>query len=159
MTWWKQFKPSACNHKLLAADKDQALKAIIETMIKAKVLDSDLQGKAEAALFAREELATTGVGNGVAIPHVKLPGLASIACSIVVLRKPIDWAAVDGEPVDIVITILRPDEPTDEFDPDHHIKMMQWVAGLARQGDFCSFSRNADKKSTLVDLLKEHATA
>jgi mannitol/fructose-specific phosphotransferase system IIA component (Ntr-type) len=159
MTWWKNFKPSACNHKLPAAEKEQALRLILETMTKAKVLQSDLTEKAAAAMIAREELATTGVGNGMAIPHIKLPGLTSVACSIVVLREPIDWAAVDGAPVDIVITILRPDASTDEFDPAQHIKMMQWVAGLARDGDFCSFVRNADKKSTLVDLLKEHAHA
>ncbi len=157
MPWWKNFKPSACNHKLQAENKDHALELIIETMTKAKALGPELSGSANKALLAREELATTGVGRGVAIPHVKLAGLSSVACSIVVLREPLDWDAVDGEPVDIVITILRPDSFTDDFDPGQHIKMMQWVAGLAREGDFCSFARRADKKSTLVDLLKEHA--
>jgi len=157
MTWWKHFKPSACNHRLQAESKDHALGLIIENMTKAKVLVPELSESANKALLAREELATTGVGRGVAIPHVKLAGLSSVACSIVVLDEPLDWAAVDGDPVDIVITILRPDSFTDDFDPDQHIKMMQWVAGLAREGDFCSFARRVDKKSTLVDLLKEHA--
>jgi PTS system nitrogen regulatory IIA component len=152
MSWWKNFKASACHHKLGAGSKDQALEAVVELLVKAKALDAK-------ALAAREELASTGVGMGVAIPHVKLAGLDSVVCSLVVLEEPVEWAAVDGDPVDVVFTILRPEERTDGHDPEEHLDMMRWIAGLSREADFRSFARQADKKSALVDLLKEHAPA
>jgi mannitol/fructose-specific phosphotransferase system IIA component (Ntr-type) len=61
--------------------------------------------------------------------------------------------------VDVVFTILRPEERTDGHDPEEHLDMMRWIAGLSREADFRSFARQADKKSALVDLLKEHAPA
>ena len=159
MSWWKNFKASACHHKLASANKDQALEAVVELLVKAKALDAKSSGEALKALAAREELASTGVGMGVAIPHVKLAGLDSVVCSLVVLEEPVEWAAVDGDPVDVVFTILRPEERTDGHDPEEHLDMMRWIAGLSREADFRSFARQADKKSALVDLLKEHAPA
>ena len=159
MSWWKNFKASACHHKLGAGSKGQALEAVIELLVKAKALDAKSSEGALKALAAREELASTGVGMGVAIPHVKLAGLDSVVCSLVVLEEPVEWAAVDGDPVDVVFTILRPEARTDEHDPEEHLDMMRWIASLSREGDFRSFAREVDKKSALVDLLKEHAPA
>ena len=157
MTWWKNFKASACHHKLASAKKDQALEAVVDLLVKAKALESGSSDAALKALVAREELASTGIGMGVAIPHVKLAGLDSVVCSLVVLEQKVEWMAVDGGKVDVVFTILRPEDRTDDHDPEEHLEMMRWIAGLAREADFCSFARQATKKSALVDLLKEHA--
>ena len=67
----------------------------------------------------------------------------------------IDWAAVDGELVQVLFTVLRPSEATDNYDPEEHLAMMRWVAGLARNPDFRSFACQAQTRTDLVDLLKE----
>lgn len=159
MTWWKNFKASSCHHKLAAGDKDAVLDAVVDLLVKAKTLPASGGPSALKALQAREELASTGVGMGVAIPHVKVPGLETAVCSLVVLESTVEWAAVDGEPVDIVFTVLRPESATGDHDPEEHIEMMRWIASLGREADFRSFARQATKKSSLVDLLKEHAPA
>jgi len=155
MNWYKQFKPKACSIGLKATSKEEAIREVILNLVKAGLLDDSLQEAATTALLEREELASTGVGMNVAIPHVKLAGIDKAVCTLSIHKEGLEWAAVDGEPVFIVFTVLRPMEATDEYDPDQHIEMMRWIAKLARESDFRSFVRQAGKKSELIDLLKE----
>src|SRR6185295_4339978 len=60
------------------------------------------------ALLKREELGSTGTGGGIAIPHARLPGLDKPFGILVRLRQPIDFAAIDGQPVDLVCLLLLP---------------------------------------------------
>ena len=60
------------------------------------------------ALLKREELGSTGTGGGIAIPHARLPGLDKPLGILVRLRQPIDFAAIDGQPVDLVCVLLLP---------------------------------------------------
>ena len=93
----------------------------------------------------------------VAIPHVKLAGLDKVAASLSVHTTGVEWAAVDGELVNIFFAILRPEEANDQHDPERHLDMMRWIARLARDSDFRSFAMQAHTKRELVDLLKEMA--
>ena len=76
MSFWKQFKPKSCSVSLKSSDKHGILAELVENMVKSDVLDKDLSEAALRTLREREDLASTGVGMGVAIPHVKLPGLS-----------------------------------------------------------------------------------
>ena len=66
-----------------------------------------------AALEAREQLGSTGLGRGFALPHARLPRLAAIFCLFAQLRRPIEFEAIDGQPVDLVMLMLIPDQATD----------------------------------------------
>lgn len=155
MNWWKQFKPKACSVNVKATSKDDALIELVENLVKAAVLDESLKVIAAQALREREELATTGLGMGVAIPHVKVPGLERTACALSVHKEGLDWLSLDGEPVHVLVTVLRPMESSSEHDPEDHLEMMSWLAKLARDPDFRRFARGAKTKTDLVDLLKE----
>ena len=159
MNWWKQFKPKACSIKLRSETKLEALQEVIDNMVKGDVLDESLAAKGFKALQERELLASTGVGAGVAIPHVKLKGIEGAVCSLSVHEEGLEWAAVDGAPVQILFTILRPADPGPAHDPEQHLDMMRWIAKLARESDFRAFARQAKKKSELVNLLKEMSPA
>jgi PTS system nitrogen regulatory IIA component len=65
-------------------------------------------GEIAAALAAREALGSTGVGAGIAVPHAQLPALPAIAAFLARLERPVDFAAVDGRPVDLVWLLLAP---------------------------------------------------
>ena len=60
-------------------------------------------------LVQRERLGSTGLGRGIAVPHVKLSGLSGIVCLFARLAKPIDFESQDGEPVDLIFLLLAPD--------------------------------------------------
>ena len=155
MNWWKQFKPKACSTKLKAGSKDDSLQEVVANLLTAELLPAEMESAALRALAAREEIGTTGIGMGVAIPHVKLRGLRAAVCSLSIHPEGIDWQAVDGAPVQILFTVLRPEQAGEDHDPERHLAMMNWIARLARESDFRSFAIRSKTKTDLVNLLKE----
>ncbi len=155
MNWWKLFKPKACSVGLKASDKAAALTELVQNMTSGGVLDKDLEAQALQALQAREELASTGIGMGVAVPHVKLPGIDRVVCTLSVHKEGLDWSAIDGEPVFVFFVVLRPESAGEHHDPEAHLEMMRWITKLAREPDFRSFAQAARTKTELVNLLKE----
>ena len=67
-----------------------------------------------SALLKREELGSTGTGGGIAIPHARIPGLNKPFGILVRLRQPIDFDAIDGQPVDLMFLLLLPAESAKE---------------------------------------------
>jgi PTS system fructose-specific IIC component len=155
MNHWKAFKHKACSVHLKATSKEEALVEVVENLVHADVLPRALAADAEKALLERERTASTGVGMSVAIPHVKLDGIDRALCSLSIHRAGLAWDAVDGAPVQLLFTILRPDKKSVVHDPDRHLEMMRWIARLGRDGDFRRFAVRVKTKTELVDLLKE----
>jgi mannitol/fructose-specific phosphotransferase system IIA component (Ntr-type) len=153
--FWKQFRPKSCSIAVKSSSKDEVLKELVANLVSGGALDEGLAGAAEQALLEREQLASTGVGQNVAIPHVKIAGLEEAVASLCVHKEGVEWAAVDGEPVRVFFTVLRPEQPGTRHDPERHLEMMKWIAALARNEDFRRFSLQARTKTELVDLLKE----
>lgn len=78
-----------------------------------------------AGLIGREKLGSTGVGEGVAIPHCRMPGCENITGALIHLAEPVDFDAIDENPVDLIFALVVPDIAHDE-----HIKVL---AGLAER--------------------------
>lgn len=157
MDWYKRFKSKGCLLKLKAEDKSAALHEMVEQLLAGKLLAGELEAAGKSSVDAREERGSTGIGGGVAISHVQVEGVSEALCSLAVSQAGIEWAAVDGAPVHIVFMVMRPTDPTDDYDPESHIEMMRWVARLARDADFRGFALQAKTKAELVGLLKEMA--
>lgn len=155
MTFWKQFKPKCCSLDLAGATREDVFAEIVATLVESEALPAAQRSAAVAALTERERIGSTGVGANVAIPHVKLKGLERVACSLSIHKAGVEWAAVDGAPVHLVFTILRPEKGTDEHDPERHLEMMKWIARLSRDADFRRFAVRVKNRTELVDLLKE----
>lgn len=152
---WKLFKPKACVLKLKGADPEAVFAELVDCLVKSGQLAADRTEAAIEALAARELLASTGVGMGVAIPHVKLDGIDQAVCSLSIHPQGVGWRAIDGAPVQIFFTVLRPADATDGHDPDRHLEMMRWISRLARHDDFRRFAVASKNRTELVDLLKE----
>ncbi|MDZ4771682.1 MAG: PTS sugar transporter subunit IIA [Planctomycetota bacterium] len=155
MSTWKSFKAKSCTVELGASTKEAVLAEIVDLLVASKTLPETLREGAVAALLDRERTGSTGVGTNVAIPHVKLKGLETVVCSLAVHERGVSWAAIDGAPVHIVFTVLRPDRPTDKHDPTKHLEMMQWIARLSRDADFRRFALQVETKAELIELLEE----
>lgn len=159
MNFWKSFKPKSCSVRIQATTKEAALSEVVANLIAGESLPANLRADALEALLAREKLGSTGVGMGVAIPHVKLKGLERAACSLSVHTGGLEWQALDGGSVNILFTVLRPEKPGESHDPQRHLEMMQWIARLAREADFRRFALKVKTKTELVDLLREMSAA
>ena len=155
--YWKLFKAKPCSVGIKAKEQPGVFEEIVANMVKAGALEESLAEDANRALNEREAIASTGLGNNVAIPHVKIKGLEQPALSVSITKKPIEWNALDGEPIQILFTVLRPESATEFYDPDKHLGMMRWIAKLTQDGDFRRFAVAVKTKKELVDLLKEHA--
>ena len=88
-----------------AADKDQLLRDLSQRAAAALGLDAEL---VTSEIFKREELGSTGMGEGIAIPHARIPKLDKSFGILARLKKAIDFAAIDEKPVDLVFLLLLP---------------------------------------------------
>ncbi len=153
--YWKLFKPAACSLDLSGTTREQVFTELVENFVKAKCLDKALEVQAVRALIEREDLASTGVGQHVAIPHVKLAGLEEAIFSLSLHPRGIEWASLDGAPVTILFVVLRPERPGARYNPERHLEMMRWISQLSRDADFRRFAGGVTTKKGLVDLLRE----
>lgn len=137
--------------KLNVTSKKQALQEVARRA-------AGLIGADERAIFdtllERERLGTTGVGNGIAIPHGKLSCLTRPCGIFARLTKPIDFDAIDDQPVDIVFTLLAPVDAGAD-----HLKALARVSRLFRDREICEKLRGSDQADALYGLLTEPATA
>jgi PTS system fructose-specific IIC component len=153
--YWKLFKPAACNLKLAGTTREEVFEEIVENLVKAKCLEPKLRAPAQRALVEREALASTGIGQRVAIPHVKLAGLEEAIFSLSLVSQGIEWNSLDGESVTILFTVLRPERANARHNPERHLDMMRWISQLGRDADFRRFAVDVTTKKALVDLLRE----
>lgn len=153
--YWKLFKPAACSLKLVGTTREDVFAELVQNFVKAKCLDAALHGGALRALIERENVASTGVGQHVAIPHVKLTGLMEPIFSLSLHPAGIEWASLDGAPVTILFTVLRPERASARYNPERHLDIMRWISHLSRDADFRRFAMGVTTKKALVDLLHE----
>jgi len=102
------------------------------------------------ALLVRESLGPTGVGQGVALPHARLDGLEDVVGAFVLLDKPIDFNAVDRQPVDIAFALFAPEDAGVE-----HLKALALVSRTLRDPGLCAKLRSNPEPSTLYTILTE----
>ncbi len=95
-------------------------------------------------LLAREKLGSTALGDGIAIPHCRLSGCQQSLGCLITLAQPVDFDAIDGQPVDIVFVLIVPEEATQE-----HLDMLAGLAQLLSQGKFCDALRDAGSDHAL----------
>ena len=96
----------------------------------------------------REKLGSTAVGNGVAIPHGKLPKLGRSFGLFARLERPIDFEALDGQPVDLVFLLLAPEAAGAD-----HLKALARVARLLRDPEIAKKLRNSRDVDALYTVL------
>jgi len=102
------------------------------------------------ALQERETLGPTGVGNGVALPHARLAGLEEVVGAFCLLEKPIDFDAVDRQPVDLAFALFAPDDAGVE-----HLKALALVSRTLRDPATCATLRANRDPATLYTILTE----
>ena len=100
------------------------------------------------SIVARERLGSTGFGEGVAIPHGKIEGLPQIYGLFVRLSEPIDYRAIDGEPVDLVFLLLSPSDAGAD-----HLKALAAISRIIRHGPTLEKMRGARSRDALAAVL------
>ena len=115
---------------------------------------AELSGQSERTILEilqqREKLGSTGVGNGIAIPHGKLPKLSKLFGLFARLERPVDFEALDGQPVDLVFLLLAPEAAGAD-----HLKALARVSRLLRDRSLVEKLRATENADALYALLVE----
>ena len=107
-----------------------------------------------AALLERERLGSTGMGRGVAIPHCRIPQTQKLIGGFARLEQPIDFEAVDGEPVDLVYVLIAPENAGSD-----HLKALARISRALRDQTMCQKLRGAHDAAAIYSLLADHEEA
>jgi PTS system nitrogen regulatory IIA component len=100
------------------------------------------------SLIQREKLGTTGVGDGLAIPHAKVPGLPKLMGFFAKLARPVEFDSLDDKPVDIVFLLLAPEDAGAE-----HLKALARIARILRDPALCAKLRQMPDAARAYALL------
>ena len=100
------------------------------------------------SLCNRERLGSTGLGNGVAIPHGRVVGSSAVQAVFVRLAKPLAFDAIDGKPVDLLFALAVPENCTGD-----HLKLLSQIAERFGDMELLEKLRAAENTSELIDLL------
>lgn len=141
--------------ELVAVDVSAATRKAAFTQVgalAAPVLRLDARVVADA-LAAREKLGSTAFGGGVAIPHARLVGLDRIVAGAIRLSHPIDFAAVDDAPVDLLLLLLTPPNAGGE-----HLKALARISRRLRDRAFVAKLRGAGSRDAIWALLTSDET-
>jgi len=139
--------PAAVLSTLKAQSKKQLLQ---ELSLRASQLTGIPERRIFETLIERERLGSTGMGQGIAIPHGRLPGLERIVGMFARLDVPIPYDAIDDQPVDLVFLLLAPETAGAD-----HLKALARVSRLLRNQATCEKLRVATKPEVLYALLTE----
>ena len=137
--------PETVTSGLTVNGKKQLFQQLADMAARAYGLDAD---EVFDRLNERERLGSTGFGNGIAIPHAKIPGLSHVCGLVVRLETPIAFDAVDEAPVDIIFSLLSPADSGAE-----HLKMLARVSRYLRSGQNAARIRGAGSSEALHALL------
>jgi nitrogen PTS system EIIA component len=144
-------QPNGVIANLRAANKRQALQELAKRA-------AQLSGKHERAIFdvllERERLGTTGIGHGTAVPHGRMPDLTQIHGVFARLEKPVDFEAIDNQPVDLIFLLLTPANSGAD-----HLKALARISRLLRDKAMCDKLRGTDRADALYALLTDRAAS
>jgi len=143
-------RPDAIIGSLKANSKKQAIQALAEKAAQITKLD---EREIFETLLQRERLGSTGVGGGIAIPHGKLAKLDRIVGLFARLSRPLDFEALDDQPVDLVFLLLAPEGAGAD-----HLKALARIARLLREPGVAGKLRTSADSTALYAVLTAAAT-
>jgi mannitol/fructose-specific phosphotransferase system IIA component (Ntr-type) len=105
--------------------KQQAIRAVLDRLVEVGALETEHREGVLAAILKREELGSTGIGRGVAVPHAKYAGLKTPLCAIAEFKFGIDFESLDGQPVRSICLLVSPPDFAGE-----HVRVLAELAHL-----------------------------
>jgi nitrogen PTS system EIIA component len=136
--------------QLAATDKEGAIREMVQALSDAGQVD---KGEAESilkAILKREELGSTGIGRGVAVPHTKHPSVDHLVGTVAVSHHGVDFASLDGEVVHLFFLLVSPPDR-----PGEHLRALENISRQLRDDTFCRFLKQANTTQDIQLLLNE----
>ena len=136
--------------KLKASNRDNAIAELIASLDKARRLGKGNREEITKAVIKREKEASTGMGKGVAVPHVKHEAVKDVVAAVGQSSAGIDFSSLDKKPVYSVILLISPVD-----NPDRHLQAMESIFKHLQRDRFRKFLRQSQTAEEIKDLLRE----
>jgi nitrogen PTS system EIIA component len=135
---------------LAASDKPAAIRAMVDSLAASGSIKEAEKESIIAAIMKREELGSTGIGKGVAVPHTKHPSVDKLVATIALSKTGVDFASLDGENVFILFLLVSPPDR-----PGDHLRALENISRHLRNDSFCKFLRQSNSAQAVMELLEE----
>jgi PTS system fructose-specific IIA component/PTS system nitrogen regulatory IIA component len=135
---------------LEAVDKEGAIREIVKSLQDAGKIDPGETESIVKAILKREELGSTGIGRGVAVPHTKHPSVDHLMGTVAVSRQGVDFTSLDGETVNLFFLLISPPDR-----PGDHLRALENISRQLRDETFCRFLKQAKGPADIRLLLDE----
>jgi PTS system nitrogen regulatory IIA component len=135
---------------LTAEDKPTVIRELVESLARAgAIAEADVPGIV-AAIMKREELGSTGIGRGVAVPHTKHPSVERLVGTVGVSVEGVDFNSLDGDKVHLLFLLVSPPDR-----PGDHLRALENISRQLRDDTFCKFLKQSKKPEEVWQLLEE----
>ena len=141
---------AAVRPSLEAENKEQVIRELVAALVAAgDVTDEEAPGIVKAIL-KREELGSTGIGRGVAVPHTKHPSVDRLIGTVGVSAEGLDFNSLDGEKVQLFFLLISPPDR-----PGDHLRALENISRQLRNDTFCKFLKQSKTTEDICQLLEE----
>jgi len=135
---------------LAADDKEEVIREMVQTLLDAGKIEKDESESIVKAILKREELGSTGIGRGVAVPHTKHPSVDQLMGTVAISHEGVDFASLDGEKVYLFFLLISPPDR-----PGDHLRALENISRQLRDDTFCRFLKQAKSTGEIWQLLEE----
>lgn len=135
---------------LKSVQKEEVIKEMVAALVKSGKIEEATSKKVIKALMDREELGSTGIGAGVAVPHAKHDSITDLVGAFGRSKKGINFDALDGEPVHVLFLLLSSKSASGA-----HLEALAYISRLVRDEKFVKFLRDAKDVAGIRELLAE----
>lgn len=136
--------------ELSADSKEGAIGAMVDSLVKAKAVAAAERDNIVAAIMKREELGSTGIGRGIAVPHAKHASVEKLVGTVAVSNEGVDFNSLDGEQVHLLFLLVSPPDR-----PGDHLRALENISRQLRDDTFCRFLKQAKTTADIEQLLNE----
>ncbi len=143
-------KSKAINAGLTSTDKEGVIREMVASLVVSGQLGSDEQESIVEAILKREELGSTGIGRGIAVPHTKHPSVDQPVGAVGVSPTGVDFQSLDGEQVQLFFMLISPpDQPSD------HLRALENISKQLQDETFCRFLKQSKTAEDIQQILEE----
>ncbi len=142
--------PNAIRAELTADDKEGVIREMVQALMDAGQVVEDEFESIVQAILKREELGSTGIGRGVAVPHTKHPSVSRLVGNVAISEKGIDFDSLDGEKVQLFFLLISPPDR-----PGDHLRALENISRQLRNDTFCRFLKQSKTPEDIQQLLEE----
>ncbi|NOY28774.1 MAG: PTS sugar transporter subunit IIA [Planctomycetes bacterium] len=130
--------------------KDQVIRAMATALLESGKVSEDQHESIIEAILKREELGSTGIGRGVAVPHTKHPSVSELVGTVAISEDGVDFDSLDGEKVHLLFLLVSPPDR-----PGDHLRALENISRQLRDETFCRFLKQSKTPDDVWQLLEE----